>query len=82
MHQKDYVATINEIDELNTRLACGLNALSAIHEAILYGTMEAGEWKDGLYGVYDYMSDIQSQIEKAVNGCLGQRAASCEVHGN
>ena len=82
MSQENCTQTMNEIDDLNTRLACGLNAMSAIHEAILYGTLEADEWKDGLYGVYDYMSGIQEQIQAAVDGYFERPAASCGGHSD
>lgn len=82
MSVKNCTQTLNEIDDLNARLACGLNAMSAIHEAILYGTLEADEWKDGLFCVYDYMSGIQEQIQAVIDGCEMQPAASRGGHGN
>lgn len=72
--EKCYKA-INDIDDLNTRLACGLNALSAIHEAILYGTLEAEYWKDGLWFVCDSLNDVQKQIQAVIDGCEMQPAA-------
>ena len=67
--------TINEVDDLNTRLACGLNAMSAIHEAILYGTLEAKEWKEGLWFVCDSLIDLQKQIQAVIDGCDMRPAA-------
>ena len=66
-HEKCY-KTINEIDDLNVRLAGGLNCLSAIHEAIEYGTLEAKEWKAGLWFVCDTLMDVQEQIQAAIDG--------------
>ena len=74
--------TINEIDDLNAKLAGGLNCLSAIQEAIEYGTLEAKEWKDGLWFVCDSLIDIQQQIQAVIDGCEMQPAASRGGHGN
>lgn len=79
--EKCYKA-INEIDDLNTRLACGLNAMSAIHDAILYGTLEAEGWKDGIWFVCDSLIDIQEQIQAVLDSCYEQNAASRGGHGN
>ena len=72
--EKCYKA-INDIDDLNTRLACGLNAMSAIHEAIEYGTVEGTYWAEGLWFVCDSLSDIQKQIQAVIDGCEMQPAA-------
>lgn len=75
MSQEQCYKAINDIDDLNTRLACGLNAMSAIHEAILYGTLEAEGWKDGIWFVCDSLMDIQEQIQAVIDGCEMQPAA-------
>ena len=47
MNPEKCYKSINDIDDLNTRLACGLNAMSAIYEAIAYGTLVTAQDKDG-----------------------------------
>lgn len=82
MSQEKCYKAINDIDDLNTRLACGLNAMSAIHEAILYGTLEAKGWKDGIWFVCDSLMDIQEQIQAVIDGCEMCPAASRGGHGD
>ena len=68
------IRAINQVDDLNFKLACGASILSAIHEAIEYGRMEAGSYKDGLFGAYDYISTIQEEIQAVLDSCDEQPA--------
>ena len=79
--EKCYKA-INDIDDLNTRLACGLNAMSAIYKAIEYGTLEGTNWTEGLWFVCDSLIDIQEQIQAVLDSCYEQNAASRGGHGD
>ena len=80
MNPKKCMSAINDIEDLNFRFSCGVGMLSAVHEAMAYGTLEAGEWKDTLFGIYEYLSDIQEEIQKAVDDCYEQNTAGRGGH--
>ena len=82
MNFKKCMTAINDIEDLNFRLSCGVGMLSAVHEAMVYGTLDAGEWKDALFGIYEYLSSVQEEIQKAVDDCYEQNAAGRGGHGN
>ena len=69
MNLEKCVKAISDMDNLNFKLACGTNILGAIHEAIEYGSLDAVSYKDGLFGVYDYISTIQEQIQAVLDSC-------------
>lgn len=72
---------INQVDDLNFKLACGVNILGAIHEAIEYGSLDAISYKDGLFGVYDYIGIIQEQIQAVLDNCDERPAAAPQSCG-
>lgn len=82
MDYKKCATAINDIEDLNFRFSCGVGMLSAVHEAMAYGTLDAGEWKDTLFGIYEYLSFVQEEIQKAVDDCYEQQAASRGGHGD
>ena len=75
MNLKKCLSAINEVDDLNFKLVCGANILSAIHMAIECGGMEADSYRDSLFGAYDYISTIQEQIQAVLDSCDEQPAA-------
>lgn len=76
MNSEKYYKAINRIEDLHVNLACALNCLAAIREAIEHGTMEAAHWKDGLGFVCDSINEIQVQIHAVIDSCNEQPAAS------
>ena len=75
MDPKKFFRTVNKVEDLAFKLACGVNLLSALHEAIEYGKTDAESYKDGLFGAYEYISDIQEQIQAVVDGCYEHPAS-------
>ena len=69
MNPEKCIRAINAVDDLNFKLACGVNLLSAIHEAMECGQMEASSYTNGLFGVYDYISTIQEEIQAVLDSC-------------
>ena len=80
MDYKKCATAIRDIEELNIRFGRGVCLLSAVHEAMVYGTVEDKEWRDAVFGAYEYLSDTQEEIRKAVDNCHEQSAAGREVH--
>ena len=76
MNPEKYMSAINEVDDLNFKLGCGVTILSAIHDAMERGNLDAICYKDGLFGAYDYISAIQEQIQAVIDGCEMQPTAT------
>ena len=82
MSLENCVKALNKVDDLNFRLACGVNLLVSLHEAMEYGTLGAEAYKDGLFGAFEYIDCIREEIQAAVDGCFKCPAASCGGHSD
>lgn len=69
-HKRD---PLNDADDIQFRLSCGIGALSAIHTAMESGPFEPTNLLDALFGVYDYLGMLNDQLRGCINGCYEAR---------
>ena len=63
--KKEY--SIQDVDDIQFRMSCGIGAVFAIHEAMGSGTLTAETHLDALYGAYDYLHILNDQLRQIVD---------------
>lgn len=59
-----------DVEDIQTRMSCGVNALIAIHTAMESGLLEPSEFLDGFYGVCDYLDGLNAKLCNIGERCI------------
>jgi len=68
--KKEY--SIGDVDDIQFRLSCGIDAVCSIHEAMENGSFTAEGHLDALYGAYDYLRMLNDMLRETVDGLLAE----------
>ena len=64
-------STIQDVEDLQLRFGYGVKTLGAVFEAMAYGQSEHKDYVDAVYGVYDYLSSINSELSGVLETYYG-----------
>lgn len=60
---------LNDVDDIQFRLSCGIGALLAVHTAMESGPSDPKCSFDALFGVYDYLGMLNNQLHECIDRC-------------
>lgn len=71
---------LSDMDDLQFRVECGVDIVSALHECIEHGDFQPRNYANALYGAYVYLNslseEMRSRIDAAYSEVRKQREAS------
>lgn len=76
--ERKYV--LADLNLASYHLKCAVDMLNAVLEAIEYGPNVAESYKDALYGVYNSLFDISSDIQDCTDILFAQKREETEVN--
>ena len=59
---------VSDLEEFQFRLSCGVDMVGTTHEAMENGTLEPESHMGALFGCYDYLRKLNSELETAIEG--------------
>lgn len=65
-----------DVDDIQFRLSCGIWALNAVHTAMEFGPYPADTYTDAIFGIYDYLSDINAELRDGIDSCTRKEGAA------
>ena len=78
MSLERYHGTMQNADDLCTRIGCGIRMVAALYDAMYYGTSEPEYYYDAIYGAYDYLSMLHGELQETVDALYNERTPDAE----
>lgn len=66
---------VADLDDIQFRMSCGIDAVCAIHEAMETGDFTAESHLDALYGAYDHLHMLNDRLRQIVDGMCAEEKA-------
>ena len=67
VEKKNGTYFLSDMDDLQFRVKCGVNMISALHECNEHGDFQPRSYADALYGAWDYLDSLSREMRSHID---------------
>lgn len=66
---------LGELDILRYRMSCAIDLVGAVQECMVHGDETADSYANALYGTFNYLRSLNTEMQEAVDAAFSERQA-------
>lgn len=79
VEKKNGTYFLSDMDDLQFRVECGVNMISALHECIEHGDFQPRNYANALYGAWDYLDSLSREMRNRIDAVYSENRKQREA---